>query len=447
MPVEKKQLLGNRVMILSASDPYSQENARRMWYELQVLGIQGFHCTMAQPYPTLKDIETSAALFQRTGSKSIISIGSGAVADLGKAIRMRVQAFSGKGGLAIPLLSAATTLSPVHSSSVCGVLHHEEDVLAFSQSHPPEVVAVDPSVVTFNPTFLAEVAQPYLLGSLFDVIFALSIFFTHIHSANNPRVEDITKDVMGFVQQKQPDAGLFVFQPSTGDEGFRSLAQTAYSIGQLKSATQQLMGGVAWVGIVDISSLLSSLNPNKRLHLPHSWETVMALRAVLTLAIEDDIDEFTPDDERAALALRAGLVTTSTLTGGDGNRADINTEVVKGWLQELDKACEAIDKKVAANPRSFDVTVLTGVSSSSDPVSPAGHLEKLILLDELAAQATGNNNNLGNTNWLRDTIDSNSSSDSSCTNSSGAAVSAPAIRASLLKSELMLKVAEATLEP
>lgn len=41
MPAEKNSVLGSRVMILSAADPFSQESAQRMWFELQKIGIQG----------------------------------------------------------------------------------------------------------------------------------------------------------------------------------------------------------------------------------------------------------------------------------------------------------------------------------------------------------------------------------------------------------------------
>ena len=102
---------------------------------------------MAHPYPLHGDIETSAALFKRTGSKSILSIGSGGVTDFAKAIRIRVHgglvhaiAASQNKGLAIPLLSVATTVSHTHSVSGCGILNPEDDILQHDWSLPPEVI-------------------------------------------------------------------------------------------------------------------------------------------------------------------------------------------------------------------------------------------------------------------------------------------------------------------
>jgi hypothetical protein len=145
-PKSYSKLLGNRVLVVSMGDPASEEHAKHMLSELQTLGMQGHRCTMLQAYPTTKEVALTAAHFRRTGSNSVLSIGSGAVADFGKALRVEVEggmtriAATVAGGKKVtPLLHVATTLSPTHALPSCGMLHPEDDVLVCKPCLAPDV--------------------------------------------------------------------------------------------------------------------------------------------------------------------------------------------------------------------------------------------------------------------------------------------------------------------
>jgi alcohol dehydrogenase class IV len=119
-----------------------------MGFEMQRKNIQPVFCTMGTAYPTNKNIEDSVDMFRRTGCKSIIAVGSGALIDTAKTIRLMAETNVRKiSDIAkplhfrdhVPLLSVATTISPVHSLASGGVLHFEDDVLVRTRCHQPEV--------------------------------------------------------------------------------------------------------------------------------------------------------------------------------------------------------------------------------------------------------------------------------------------------------------------
>lgn len=139
-------------MILTDSDDYTKELGNRMGFEMQRNGIQPVFCTMSSPYPTHKNIEESVDLLKRTGSKSIISIGSGAVVDTAKSIRMLAETGTRKVFTyydakpivckdTVPLISVASSVSHVHSLASYGRLHAEDDVLVKTWCRSPEVIA------------------------------------------------------------------------------------------------------------------------------------------------------------------------------------------------------------------------------------------------------------------------------------------------------------------
>jgi alcohol dehydrogenase class IV len=122
-----------------------------MWYGLQRHGIQSSFITMNTPYPVINEIQDSANLFRRTGAKSLITIGSGAVSDFGKVIRclletgVNVQEVMQKktklptSKIDIPHISIASTVSTSHFSPSALVLHYEEDVLVSLSTKAPSV--------------------------------------------------------------------------------------------------------------------------------------------------------------------------------------------------------------------------------------------------------------------------------------------------------------------
>lgn len=133
------------------NDDLSKELSQRMWFEMQRCGIQSTFITSNTPYPTLANLQESISLFRRTGAKSLITIGNGAVSDYGKAIRGAVETalpinqFLKNKSInyvqreKIPLLSFGSTPSIVHYLPSFQVLHHEDDILVSGVGRPAEV--------------------------------------------------------------------------------------------------------------------------------------------------------------------------------------------------------------------------------------------------------------------------------------------------------------------
>lgn len=142
-------LLGPRTVIISSNDKLSKELSQRMWYEMQRVGIQSAFITLNTPFPVLNAIQESLSLFRRTGAKSIITIGNGAIADYGKALRscaetalmphqlMKSKMYTQRE--TIPLFCVRTSLSKVPFTSTLQVLHPEDDVLISAEGRAPEV--------------------------------------------------------------------------------------------------------------------------------------------------------------------------------------------------------------------------------------------------------------------------------------------------------------------
>ncbi len=134
------------------NDNPSKELAQRMWFEMQRVGIQSTFITMNTPFPTYANLVESISLFRRTGAKSIITIGNGAVSDYGKAIRCAIetalpisqtkqiksmQQYTKRES--IPLLSFGNTSSIVHYLPTFQILHNEDDLLISHFGRQPEV--------------------------------------------------------------------------------------------------------------------------------------------------------------------------------------------------------------------------------------------------------------------------------------------------------------------
>jgi alcohol dehydrogenase class IV len=148
---EQVKLIGNKTVIVSAVDENSKALAQRMWYGLQRNGIQSSFIIMNTPYPVINEIQDSANLFRRTGAKSLITIGSGAVCDFGKVVRclletgVNVQEVMQKktklptSKIDIPHISIASTASTSHFLPSALVLHYEEDVLVSLATKSPSV--------------------------------------------------------------------------------------------------------------------------------------------------------------------------------------------------------------------------------------------------------------------------------------------------------------------
>lgn len=150
---QHKALLGQRTVIVTANDDKSKEISQRMWFEMQRVGIQATFITMNTPYPVIHNIQESLSLFRRTGAKSIIAIGNGAVLDFGKALRACAETAMPISHLlkfnksistytqqeVIPMFCIAPVVSPISFLSSINILHVEDDILVSTRGRAPEV--------------------------------------------------------------------------------------------------------------------------------------------------------------------------------------------------------------------------------------------------------------------------------------------------------------------
>jgi len=135
-----KERFGKRVFVLTDKNSKSILNSKKMWFEMQRVGIECVLCSFATPFPTQVGIIENASLFRRTGCTSILSIGNGSVADFCKGIQSYLTSSNDdRVKRQIPLIVVANTISPVYSTETYGILHESDDVIVQTESLPPQV--------------------------------------------------------------------------------------------------------------------------------------------------------------------------------------------------------------------------------------------------------------------------------------------------------------------
>ena len=116
---------------------------------------------MKTAFPTAATVHEGVEMMRRTGAKSVISIGNGAVSDVAKGIRalmesgaktvaenddkitsLQQSSTATTNEVSYPHIAVSTTLSPTPSLPGWVCLHHEEDVFTRRSCKEPQVRAI-----------------------------------------------------------------------------------------------------------------------------------------------------------------------------------------------------------------------------------------------------------------------------------------------------------------
>ncbi len=139
----------------------------------------------------------------------------------------------------------------------------------------------------------------------------------------------------------------------------------------------------SWPGLVETGALLLSLNVESEVSLPFSWVAASIFRdllASLQTEAATSADTYSrPDDKMLLRAMHTSLAVLAELSGVT---AEQMAKIGAAFTQQ-------IAAKIRQTPKKFRRAVLKGSrgvgSDSYQMVSPAGHLEKLVALEEMAA--------------------------------------------------------------
>eukprot|EP01041_Mallomonas_annulata_P005621 gene5621-11344_t len=190
------QLVGRKALIVISDDEYSKQMAQKMWVNLQKNGCQQVQYTIKSPFPNTKDILQGIDMARRTGVSSVIGLGSGAVVDVSKAIRLALETgshqiqshkFKLQDKSQFPLIAVPFTASVVPYSPVFLSMHEKDDTLVRWPCRTPEILRASPS---YSP----EVASLYLICSLIDICFTHSLLNLEYGNIFNRSLNEIVDD-------------------------------------------------------------------------------------------------------------------------------------------------------------------------------------------------------------------------------------------------------------
>lgn len=132
-----------------------------------------------------------------------------------------------------------------------------------------------------------------------------------------------------------------------------------------------------WPGLIELSSVLSALNPKQDSSLPYSYHATKTFSALIEKVIPSSSDYFRPRDLQMVSALQATmdcLVDVTTL----GSHDALKEIVFKG-----DTAASSCRKK---NPKIFGKPYN---SDKEEALTAAGHLEKLLIALDTEVEQNG----------------------------------------------------------
>lgn len=196
-----KNLIGQRAIIISSLEEIHKNEAGRIWFELQKVGIQSTFLNLKSRFPSTESVQDGIGLVKRTGSTSIISVGNGTIVDYGKILQYSVENLSGgsfnallenptkfKAPTTPPRLNhiaVPTTLSPHNFTSLCQVIHPQEDILIDIPTLSPTLVCHDLQTLSLSHSYIdSEIVKGYLLVTLLDQLSSIDLT---VRSLDNPK--------------------------------------------------------------------------------------------------------------------------------------------------------------------------------------------------------------------------------------------------------------------
>ena len=363
-----KSLSGSKVLLISPTE----ESSKRIWYELQKVGKQATFFTVKTLFPTEKTIEEGYDLAIRTGITNIVTIGSANICDVGKGISTLYEnnvkkvrdlkhvkkSIDQPNGNGIPILSIASTISPVHSTSSWMCLHKEDDILVNRSCKPVNEVVFDHEDIIKSPTFCKEAILGYLFAHLYDTIFSYSLDKSMSGVEDKKIKEDISMKIIDYFERivfnnfsiKYDNTPTFYsklkYETIHDDEVLTFYSNLANVLGLLRSDVFQSglqIGAARWPGIIEKACFINMLRQNRVSRLPFSWEVTALLPTIL------ESIKFNKEDDKISKVGRLSYEIFSEIVDFDklSTIVKANSKLTKSkilQLQEYDKINYYIQK-------------------------------------------------------------------------------------------------------
>jgi alcohol dehydrogenase class IV len=118
------------------------------------MGIQSVFSSVPEPVASSKSVSEAAYFVQRSGARSIIALGNGALCDLATSVRKSIErgAAAVESGIdttapgkALSVLTVPTNASPSYFYDTALLLNSARDVFSAILVRPPEVIYVAPA--------------------------------------------------------------------------------------------------------------------------------------------------------------------------------------------------------------------------------------------------------------------------------------------------------------
>ncbi len=167
--------------------------------------------TISSAVPTRDSLEQTLELMQRTGAASVVSVGSGAAMDLGKAVQATLENDQ-KSEKKTPLILVPTTFSGVLASGASHSLfldNEEETLVPFPQSHQAIVDTVDGSdnsshaiVSTLEPEKYMEPIDATKVDELLYAVAAI-LLDASLRESSHPSLPMLLQNTTNLISQQR----------------------------------------------------------------------------------------------------------------------------------------------------------------------------------------------------------------------------------------------------
>lgn len=336
-----KSLNGSKVLLISPTE----ESSRRIWFELQKVGKQATFFTVKTPFPTEKTIEEGYDIAIRTGISNIITIGSGSICDIGKGISnlyennvkkvndlKNIKKIISKPNI-IPILSIASTISPVHSTSSWLCLHQEDDILVNRSCKSINEVVFDHEFIEKSSSFCKEAILGYLLANLYDTIFSYCLDKS-INGYNDTIIkEEISIKIMNYMETIKNNNNIMMM-----NDNITYYCNLAFVLGILRSdiyTTSKQLGPSRWPGIIEKACFINLLKQNRTTRPPFSWYVSALLPKCFEIINNNNDNDITSSVSKLAYKILSEIVEFDKLTSIiNTNSKFTKTKILQ--LQDID---------------------------------------------------------------------------------------------------------------
>jgi hypothetical protein len=338
-------------VIGSSSDKDAKDVQKQAVFELTKVGVRPTEFGFPEMFPTERVIADATALAKRSGSRSLVCVGSGSVADAGKAVRERL-------GSHVELIVIPTVLSPVSLFPSFAVLHREEDLLVRSVGREPSLVALDANQLSSRENFNLMLSRAGILVYLYDVLFDIafnnrgnSLDTWHAITQNT---DEITSS---FALGPDTDASTMIY---SADE----LIEQCIAVASLRDRSNNSMAGPVVTSVMAASTRIGGAIPFSTLLAQSLGALVDSVEALddlsdtnIDLAAREAFErllELTNHDSASLRKLAkdaqvsSGIKGASVISGGDGDKdlpsQDSINSSIEGILEEQQEGASQADQ-------------------------------------------------------------------------------------------------------